>query len=132
MDITMKLAGKRRFETEIRGLKIAFDTREANKGDNTAPEPPETFAAAVAACVGIYAAGYMDKMKLPAEGLHVEAHAEMVEDPRRVGVMKMTVHMPAALSPKQRDELLNTVKRCPLFNTLVMPPEISVEIAGME
>ncbi|MHC4661676.1 MAG: OsmC family protein [Planctomycetota bacterium] len=132
MEIEVKYAGGRRLETEIRGHKIAFDVAEEHGGANSAPEPPETFTAAVAACIGMYALGFLSRKELKTEGFRIEATAEMAEDPKRLSVMNFKIHLPQSVPSKRKKQFRTTVEKCPLTGTLSVLPQMNIEIIEPE
>jgi len=132
MKLELKYTGGRRIETEVRGLEIAFDNREKFGGTNTAAEPPEVFAASVAACMGMYALGILERQKLSTDGLRIEVDYEMGENPKRIASMKFTFYLPQAIPGKRRKQFIATVNKCPLTGTLEVLPEMTVELVEPE
>ncbi|TET36369.1 MAG: OsmC family peroxiredoxin [Planctomycetota bacterium] len=132
MKLELKYRGGRRIVTEVRGLEIAFDNREKYGGTNTAAEPPDVFAAAVGACMGMYALGFLDRQKLSTDGFRIEVDFEMGENPKRIASMKFRFHLPQAIPSKRRKQFITTVKKCPLTGTLEVLPEMSVELVEPE
>ncbi|HMC72179.1 MAG TPA: OsmC family protein [Mycobacteriales bacterium] len=108
---------------------MTVDQPAEDGGEDTAPTPTELFVASLAACIAFYSNRYLDRHNLPSDGLTVAAGFEMASGPARVGDISITVNVPEGVPPERDAALLAVASHCTVHNTLVQPPNISVELA---
>jgi len=123
----------RDLRTELTHLRSASlvetDAPTDNSGRGERFSPTDLLATSLAACMltvmGIKAA----PMKVELEGLKIEVEKIMLTEPRRVGAINLTVHVPeelAALDIKSKLVLQNTADTCPVMRSI--HPDIKVSI----
>jgi putative redox protein len=122
--------GGDRFDINVRGHVIRTDQPVSNGGEDTGPTPTELFVASLAGCVAFYARRYLDRHKLPTEGLAVDAEFHMGSRPARVARIEVRLTVPAGVPAERREALLAVASHCTVHNTLIATPEISVAFAG--
>jgi uncharacterized OsmC-like protein len=96
-------------------------------GEELGPTPVELLVAALAACAAHYAVGFLRARGLPHEGLRIECHWTMRQQPPRLGRVVLSVHAPAKLT-RDRTGLLTAVEGCTVHNILRQPPDIAVTL----
>ncbi len=128
MKVEVEHLGDVQFSMGTRGHVIYSDQPEENGGYDEAMTPPEIFLGALGACAAYYAVDYLKRRGLEYEGTKVEAHAEKVKNPARLGVVTLHVRPPAEVMGADREGLEKAVAKCILHNTLTHPPEILTEI----
>lgn len=97
-----------------------------NNGDGSSFSPTDMVAAALGACMITVMAmvAERDGIDMSAVSFRVEKH--MVSNPRRIGALPVTLHMPAGLTPEQKQKLERTALTCPVHHSLL--PEIEKEV----
>jgi len=118
-----------RFDVSIRDHTVTVDQPVGEGGQNLGPSPLELFVASLASCVAHYARRYLALHNLDATGLSVEACYDLASRPARVGEISIGVHPPPGLSPAHRDAMLSVARHCTVHNTLLTPPEVTIDVA---
>jgi uncharacterized OsmC-like protein len=130
MELTVTYLGGVQFEAEARGHKVYSDQPHSNKGHDEGMTPPELLLASVGTCAGYYAAEYLNKHSLPAAGLRIKVAAEKALKPARLARFTVTVETPGVNDPEHQAGVKLSVEKCLVKNTLQIPPEITVDVAG--
>ncbi len=130
MNIKVKHLGDVQFSIESRGHTLYCDQPQDSGGYDEAMTPPEIFLGALGACAAFYAVAHLKRHNLPFDGTTVEALAEKLKSPARLGEIVLRVASPAALNETQQLSLGQSVARCILHNTLTHPPVITTEIVS--
>jgi len=104
---------------EPSGSRIETDAPKDNEGLGERFSPTDLVGAALATCV-LTTMGIMAKRNgIVMEGARAQVEKEMVSVPtRRIGALRVTVHMPAALSPEERRKLESAGHHCPVHQSL--------------
>ncbi len=131
MEVTIEHLGAQQFEIKARQHTILSDQPLENAGHDEGMTPPELFLASLGSCAAFYAAQYLRKFKLAAEGTRVTVTAEKLKDPARLDNFRITVESPIALTDQQRAGVETAVHHCLIHNTLLHPPTMSIEIAHL-
>lgn len=101
------------------GTKIITDAPTDNRGKGEAFSPTDLCATSLAACVmtimGIYARDH----DIDLTGTEIEVTKRMAAEPRRIGEINVTFHMPdREFSDKQKTILERMAHTCPVHLTL--------------
>lgn len=128
MKLEIQHLGDVQFSIGTRGHVVYTDQPEDNGGYDEGMTPPELFLGALGACAAFYAVAYLERSGLPHEGTRVEAHAEKLKNPARLGELVLNVITPSPVSDEHRRGLDQAVAKCILHNTLTHPPAIRTEI----
>jgi putative redox protein len=107
---------------------LSVDQPIADGGDDTAPTPTELFVAGLASCVAFYARRYLSRHDLPEQGLALTATYEMAQRPARVSDIRITLTLPPGVPAESRKALLAVASHCTVHNSLVDPPQVSIEV----
>lgn len=132
MELTVNYLGNVQFEAETRGHKLICDQPFDNKGDDEGMTPPELLLASLATCAGYYAVEYLKARNLPAEGVRVKIEAEKARNPARLGKFKIDVLAMGLTDPHHVEGVKRSVEKCLIKNTLLVAPEIEVNIGALE
>lgn len=132
MELTVNYLGNVQFEAETRGHKVICDQPYENHGDNEGMTPPELLLASLATCAGYYAVEYLKTRSLPSEGLRVKIEAEKAKNPARLGKFRIDVLAPGLVDPHHIEGVRRSVEKCLIKNTLLVAPEIEVEIGSLQ
>jgi putative redox protein len=128
MEITVDHLGSVQFEIHARQHTISCDQPAENGGYDEGMTPPELLLASLGSCAGFYAAQYLRKYKLASEGTRVRVTAEKAKDPARVDNFYIEVETPVELTEQHRVGVERAVHHCLIHNTLLHPPQMTIEI----
>ena len=129
MEVTVEHIGAVRFEIKARQHTIACDQPAENGGFDEGMTPPELLLASLGSCAAFYAAQYLRKFKLATEGTHVLVTADKVKDPvARIDNFRIEIETAIDLSNQHRTGMERAVHHCLIHNTLLQPPQISIDI----
>jgi uncharacterized OsmC-like protein len=128
MEVSIEHLGDLQFEIRARSHIIASDQPVENGGYDEGMTPPELFLAGLGSCAAYYAAEYLRRQKLASEGTRVRVTAEKATNPPRLADIRIEVDLPLEVSEEHRAGVEEAIRRCLIHNTLLHPPQISVEI----
>jgi uncharacterized OsmC-like protein len=94
--------------------------------------PPELLLASLGSCAAFYAVQYLKTRNLAETGVEVTVTAEKLKQPARVGNFRVHVVSPVSLTEEQAEGLMRSVHHCLVHNTLLTPPESTIELAISE
>jgi putative redox protein len=89
-----------------------------NQGDGSSFSPTDLVAAGLAACIVTTMAIVAERDGIDLSGVTFRVEKHMASDPRRIGSLPVTVHMPAALTGEQRAKLERSAHTCPVHRSL--------------
>jgi uncharacterized OsmC-like protein len=90
--------------------------------------PPELLLASLGSCAGFYAAQYLKKHRLAAEGTRVRVTADKLKDPARIDNFVIEVELPSTFSEQHRAGIQEAIHHCLIHNTLMHPPKIVLNV----
>jgi len=131
MEVQVEHLGAVQFEIKARQHTIACDQPAENGGFDEGMTPPELMLASLGSCAAFYAAAYLRKYKLAAEGTKVRVTADKKKDPARLDDFRIAIEVPAGLDPKHIAGVVRSVHQCLIHNTLLNPPTIAIEIHAL-
>jgi uncharacterized OsmC-like protein len=117
-----------RFSVQSRSHTILCDQPADNGGEDQGMTPPEFMLASLASCAGFYAMQYLKTRSLADTGVEISVTADKLKPPARLGNFNIRVTCPVPLSEDQHEGLMRSVKSCLVHNTLLHPPQISIEL----
>ncbi len=126
MNLTVKYIGGKRFEASCRSHKITIDPPESVGGTDEGMNPVELLIASVASCAAYFAMTFLSRRVEELAGLEVRCGWQYSEDPHRVGIMDLTIVLPADLGERDKEGLPRAVDDCAVKSTLEHPPRIRV------
>ncbi len=132
MEVKVSHTGQVQFKIQSRSHTIHCDQPVDNGGEDTAMTPPELMLASLGSCAAFYAVQYLKTRNLAETGVEVSVTAEKLKGPARLGNFKIRVEYPVVLDQAHTEGLMRSVKHCLIHNTLLAPPEISIELAECE
>ena len=130
MEVLVEHLGAVQFEIKARQHKIVCDQPPENGGFDEGMTPPELLLASLGSCAGFYAAQYLKKQKLAAEGTKVRVTADKFKDPARMDNFRIEVEVPLAFSEEHRNGIREAVNHCLIHNTLLHPPKITLKVTA--
>lgn len=128
MEVSVVHLGSVQFEIRARQHTIVSDQPLENGGYDEGMTPPELMLASLASCAGFYAAQYLRKYKLAAEGTRVRVRADKMKDPARMENFRIEVEIPIELTEQHQAGVERAVEHCLIHNTLLHPPHITIEV----
>ena len=128
LEVSVEHLGSVQFEISARGHSIVSDQPAKEGGFDEGMTPPELMLASLGSCAGYYAAEYLKRQGLAAEGTKVRVTAEKVKNPARLDDFKIEVAVPLELNEEQIKGVEAAVHRCLIHNTLMHPPKIELEV----
>jgi uncharacterized OsmC-like protein len=94
--------------------------------------PPELLLASLGSCAAFHAVQYLKTRNLAETGVEVTVTAEKSKQPARVGNFRVHVACLISLTEEQTEGLMRSVHHCLVHDTLLMPPEIAIELTTSE
>ena len=128
MEVQIEHLGDVQFEIRARSHTIACDQPVENGGYDEGMTPPELLLASLGSCAAYYAAQYLRKHQLATEGTVVRVTAEKEKNPPRLARFVVEIETPVELTDAQVAGINEAVGHCLVHNTLLHPPEISIQI----
>ncbi|HEX4007714.1 MAG TPA: OsmC family protein [Acidobacteriaceae bacterium] len=128
MEITVEHLGAVQFEIRARQHVVVSDQPAENGGFDEGMTPPELMLASLGSCAAYYAAEYLRKHGLAAEGTRVRVHADKVPNPARLDHFHIEVELPVACDGHDQEGVERAVHHCLIHNTLLQPPTIEIGI----
>jgi putative redox protein len=132
MEVRVSHLGQVRFNIQSRSHSILCDQPTDNGGEDTAMTPPELMLASLGSCAAFYAVQYLKARNLADSGVEVSVTAEKLKSPARLGNFRIHVEYPVVLDRDHQDGLMRSVKHCLIHNTLLVTPEIDIELTAKE
>ena len=128
MEVQIEHLGDVQFEIRARSHTIACDQPVENGGYDEGMTSPELLLASLGSCAAYYAAQYLRKHQLATEGTVVRVTAEKEKNPPRLARFVVEIETPVELTDAQVAGINEAVGHCLIHNTLLHPPEISIQI----
>lgn len=128
MPMEIRLDEKYRFIATSREHEVVIDQPVTGGGTNRGMSPVELFIASLAGCVAYYAAYYMERNKIPSEGLRVDTDWDFEKKPYRISKVRMTIHLPSGFPPDKHEQLLAVCRGCTIHHTLTHEPLLEYRI----
>ena len=117
-----------RFDIQARSHTIACDQPADNGGADSGMTPPELLLASLGSCAAFYAAQYLKTRNLAQGGVEVTVTAGKLLQPARLGNFRVQVTSPVPLTAEQTEAMMRSVHHCLIHNTLMSPPQVTIEI----
>lgn len=128
MPMDIRLDEKFRFVATSREHEVIIDQPIKGGGTNLGMSPVELFIVSLGSCVAYYAAFYMERNKIPSQGLHVEADWDFEKKPYRISKVRLDIHLPPNFPGDKHEQLLAVCKGCTIHHTLSHEPVLTYEI----
>ncbi|MBX0291539.1 OsmC family protein [Hymenobacter sp. HSC-4F20] len=125
---TARYAGHLRTEAVhvASGNTILTDAPVDNHGRGEAFSPTDLVSAALGSCMMTIMGIVAERHGLDLTGVRWEVTKHMLAEPRRIGQIDVTFHLPATLTEKEQTILENAARTCPV--ALSLNPEIRQEV----
>jgi putative redox protein len=106
------------------GAEITTDAPKDNNGEGSLFSPTDLFAASLGTCMVTVMSIFAERRSINIEKCTFELTKEMTQNPRRIGKLNVTIHLPQSLTEDERNYLEKAAKGCPVHHSL--HPEIAV------
>ncbi len=107
-----------RAEHEPSGTTLSTDAPVDNQGRGESFSPTDLVATALASCIATTIAIVAERHGFDVAGMTVDVTKEMVEQPRRIGRLPVTVRIPTRLDEGQRSRVERAAHHCPVHRSL--------------
>jgi len=126
--ITGRYLGDKRVEAshQLSGATLITDAPLDNHGLARSFSPTDLFATSLGVCVLTVMSIYAEQHKIVLDGSHFESVKEMSANPRRIGSVSTTYHLPSSIQLEDRKKLESVAKTCPVHRSL--HPDIKAEM----
>jgi len=128
LEVMTNHLGAVQFEISARNHKIYCDQPVESGGFDEGLAPPELMLGSLGACAAYYAVDYLNRWKIPAEGVRVRTTAEKVLGPARLDEIHIELECCRSLEGRHQKGLLDAVRKCLIHNTLLHLPKIRVDL----
>jgi putative redox protein len=128
MPMEFRLEEKYRFVAASREHEVVIDQPVKGGGTNSGMSPVELFIASLGGCIAYYAANYMERNKIPSQGLRVSADWDFEKKPYRISKIRIAIHLPAGFPDDKHAQLLAVCKGCTIHHTLTHEPVLEYEV----
>ncbi|MFP5211639.1 MAG: OsmC family protein [Acidobacteriota bacterium] len=128
MEVKVSHLGQVKFAVQSRSHTIICDQPQDNGGEDSGMTPPEMLLASLASCAAFYAVQYLKTRNLAQSGVEVTLTADKLKPPARYGNFRIQIACPVHLTDEQKEALMRAVHHCPVHNTLMTPPEVSIDL----
>lgn len=113
------------------GTVIQTDAPKDNMGKGESFSPTDLVATALGACMLTIMGITARKLSLDIEGATVRVEKEMVTSPvRKIGTLKVRIHVPIALTDEQKEKLHQSALTCPVHKSLHPDVKIPLEFTS--
>jgi uncharacterized OsmC-like protein len=132
MEVKITHLDRAKFAIQSRSHTILCDQPTENGGEDCGMTPPELLLASLGSCAAFHAVQYLKTRNLAETGVEVTVTAEKLKQPARVGNFRVHVACLISLTEEQTEGLMRSVHHCLVHDTLLMPPEIAIELTTSE
>jgi len=109
------------------GMEIKTAAPRDNMGDGSSFSPTDLLAASLGSCMVSTMAIVAKRSGIPFEQASFSLEKHMTASPpRRVDSVPVTIHLPASLTPEQRETLEHAARNCPVERSL--SPDVRREV----
>ena len=127
MDMTITFPGGKRVDATFGAHTIRTDQSEKMGGEGSAPEPFETFLAAIGTCAGIYVLGFCQARGIATDGLRLVQHNEWDPGTHRLAKVAIEIILPPEFPAKYRAAVQRAADQCAVKKAIFDPPAFEVQ-----
>ncbi len=129
MEVRITHLNQVKFRIQARSHSILCDQPAENGGEDSGMTPPELLLASLGSCAAFYAVQYLKTRGLDDNGVEVVVSSEKLKQPSRLGNFQIHVQCPLPLNDDQKQGLMRSVHHCLVHNTLLTPPDITIDLS---
>lgn len=128
--VTRDLTGKMKHRVSIREHSFIADEPVANGGEDLGPGPHDLYDSALGTCKAMTVLWYANRKGIPLEGIEVSVDRDDSEERKGTYRLAVTLSLSGALTPEQKQELLNVAHKCPVHRLMTqVTTEITTTLA---
>jgi ribosomal protein S12 methylthiotransferase accessory factor len=129
MDFEMKVSfpGGLKVDADFLGFTVKTDQAVKSGGEASAPAPFDLFLASLGTCAGYYVLRFLEKRNIPSKNAGITMTLEKDEQKKKLGKIKMKIHVPPEFPEKYRQAVINAAETCTVKKTIADPPEFEFE-----
>lgn len=122
----VEIIHQRDYSFKAKSKDYEFDIALKDKGIS----PPDVLLASIGSCLGVYLQKYLEGAKIKADGFKISTEAEFCqEQPMRFKEVKVLIDLSGIeLDGRRKESILAFIKNCPVHNTLIQHPAVSITI----
>lgn len=130
--MAIKIRGEYLGSTKVKlthpsGSSVTTVAPKDNGGDGSMFSPTDMCAASLGACMLTIMGMWGEKQSVDLSGMYMEVEKHMSSEPRRIGELPVTIHIPKSVPEEKRERLQRAALTCPVHHSL--HPEIKVEVS---
>jgi uncharacterized OsmC-like protein len=95
------------------------------------PSSAELLMVSLGSCIGSVLVVFSDRHQINLEGMKIDLHWHLADDPHRIGEIGVSVNIPHQLTAEQKQTLTHVAHSCLIHNTLTHPAKISVDLSSV-
>ena len=120
VEITGRYTGNLKMDLEHgpSGAHLKTAAPVDNRGDGSSFSPTDLVAAALGSCIVTTMAIVAEREGIDFARCSFRVEKHMVDGPRRIGALPVTIHMPSGLTDAQKKKLENAAHSCPVHRSL--------------
>lgn len=103
---------------EPSGVELVTDAPRDNQGEGSSFSPTDLVAGALGACMMTIIGIVAEREGLDLSGMRMRVEKHMESNPRRIGALEISLHLPARLSEEDRRRLEGVARACPVYHSL--------------
>lgn len=126
MDIVVTFPGNKKVDAEYKGFTIHTDQPAHAGGDGTAPAPFDLFLASIATCGGIYIVNYLERHRMPLDGVRLLMRTTKDEKTRMITKMTIDIELPPDFPERYKGSLIKSVDLCSVKKHIITAPEFDL------
>ncbi len=128
MLMSIRFAGSKVVEAEIKGLKIVTDVPSAPGGAVTAPSPVDLLLAALGNCTSYYVLHFCEQRELPMDCISLSIDVDRDETSKMITDIRIAIHVPADFPEKYIDPMLRAASQCTVKKLMQNCPTIETVV----
>lgn len=126
MDIVVTFPGNKKVDAEYKGFTIHTDQPVHAGGDGSAPAPFDLFLASIATCGGIYIVNFLERHRMPLEGIRLIQRTEKNPETRMISKITIDIELPPDFPERYKGSLIKSVDLCSVKKHMVDAPEFEL------
>ena len=128
MLMSVRFAGKKVVEAEIKGFKILTDVPSEPGGAVTAPSPVDLLLAALGNCTSYYVLHFCEQRELPLDEVSLSINVGRDEETRMITDIHVAIHVPAEFPEKYVEPMLRSASQCTVKKLMQSCPTIETVV----
>jgi ribosomal protein S12 methylthiotransferase accessory factor len=128
MELSVSFPGGKKVDVIFGTHHLCTDQPLVAGGDDSAPAPYDVFLASIAACAGIYAAGFCQARGLDPRLVELVEHVTFDPTSHLAAAVAIDVRVAPEFPERHLAGLVRSVDQCKIKKSLASPPQIKVNL----